>query len=171
MRKLSEDNMILVSLTAFLALLLVLSFKYVPKARLMPLVVGVPTLALVVFCLLVNLVPGFSKRYRRVAEQDVFDLGEIRKKLAPAARKKRSPAEIRRKEMNMIWWLVGLMAAILLLGYLIAIPGFVFLFLKVRSGERWLTTILVTAATWICVYGVFVVLLKLPIYKGILFGA
>lgn len=170
MRKFSEDNLILLALTVFLILLLLLSFEYAPKARLMPLVVGIPTLALVVIHLLINVVPSLSEKYRKVREHDIFDLGEIKKKPAPPPGERKSPAEIGKKEVNIVWWLIGLMGAICVVGYLIAIPAFCFLFLKIRSGERWLAAIIVTAATWVFVYGVFVIVLKLQIYKGFLFG-
>jgi hypothetical protein len=171
MKNLLEDNIILITLAIFLIVFLLLCFQFVPKARLLPLTVGVPTLALVLFRLIANLVPGLSEKYQTIREHDIFDLGEIKRKLASTSHAEKQAADSKHKnEMNVIGWLIGLILAIWLVGFLISIPAFVLLFLKFRSGEKWVSTLCVTFGTWLFIYGVFVVALKLPLYSGILLG-
>ena len=61
-----------------------------------------------------------------------------------------------------IWaWLWGLFFAIHLIGFPIALPLFVFLYVKLYGGS-WLTTIILTAATWGFLYGIYDYLLNVP---------
>jgi len=61
-----------------------------------------------------------------------------------------------------IWaWLWGLFFAIHLIGFPIALPLFVFLYVKLYGGA-WLTTIILTAVTWGFLYGIYDYLLSVP---------
>lgn len=67
-----------------------------------------------------------------------------------------------------IGWIVGLFAAIVLLGFPIAIPLFVFLFLKVQGREGWLLSIVFAAVIWAIFYGLFDRMLHLPFPQGLI---
>lgn len=61
-----------------------------------------------------------------------------------------------------IWaWLCGLFAAIHLIGFPIALPLFVFLYVKLYGGG-WATACVLTAVTWGFLYGVFETILHVP---------
>jgi len=61
-----------------------------------------------------------------------------------------------------IWaWLWGLFFAIHLIGFPIALPLFVFLYVKLYGGS-WLTTIILTAVTWGFLYGIYDYVLSVP---------
>ena len=61
-----------------------------------------------------------------------------------------------------IWaWLWGLFFAIHLIGFPIALPLFVFLYVKLYGGS-WLTAVLLTAITWGFLYGIYDNLLSVP---------
>jgi hypothetical protein len=61
-----------------------------------------------------------------------------------------------------IWaWLWGLFFAIHLIGFPIALPLFVFLYVKLYGGA-WLTTIILTAVTWGFLYGIYEYVLSVP---------
>ena len=61
-----------------------------------------------------------------------------------------------------IWaWLWGLFFAIHLIGFIIALPLFVFLYVKLYGG-RWLTAFILTAGTWGFLYGIFEEVLHVP---------
>jgi putative tricarboxylic transport membrane protein len=61
-----------------------------------------------------------------------------------------------------IWaWLWGLFFAIHLIGFPIALPLFVFLYVKVYGGSWW-TTILLSAGTWIVIYTIYDYVLSVP---------
>jgi hypothetical protein len=61
-----------------------------------------------------------------------------------------------------IWaWLWGLFFAIHLIGFPIALPLFVFLYVKLYGGS-WRTAVLLTAITWGFLYGIYDNLLSVP---------
>jgi hypothetical protein len=63
-------------------------------------------------------------------------------------------------------WILAFFAAIVLLGFPIAVPLFVFLYLKLQGREGWLLSIVMTAAVWGVFYGLFDLLLHLPFPAG-----
>jgi hypothetical protein len=61
-----------------------------------------------------------------------------------------------------IWaWLWGLFFAIHLIGFPIALPLFVFLYIKLYGGG-WPTAVILTAVTWGFLYGIYDYLLNVP---------
>ena len=74
-----------------------------------------------------------------------------------------------RRTVVAIGWMLGFFAAIVLLGFPIAVPLFMVLYLKMQGREAWLLTIAMTLAVWGVFYGLFVYLLHLPFPSGWLF--
>ena len=66
-------------------------------------------------------------------------------------------------------WLGGYALAIYLLGFVIATPAFVLSYLKLH-GTGWLKTIIITVVTTAFVYGVFELILRITLYRGLLFS-
>ena len=66
-------------------------------------------------------------------------------------------------------WMAALAAGIYLVGFLIAVPLFVVAYLKLNS-RRWLISIGMAAAVAIFIYGIFVVVLRVDLYPGLVFG-
>lgn len=63
-------------------------------------------------------------------------------------------------------WILGFFAAIVLLGFPIAVPLFVLLYLKIQGREGWGLSSLFTLAVWALFYGLFDRLLHLPFPDG-----
>jgi hypothetical protein len=124
------------------------------KAALFPLVIGIP-----VFCLAAAealwLLLGRTERGETKDFQFSHELPEreVLKRTAVAAA-----------------WILGFFAAIVLLGFPLAVPLFVFLYLKLQGKERWLFSAVFTAAVWLFFYGLFDRLLHLPFPAGWLTG-
>jgi len=55
---------------------------------------------------------------------------------------------------------------IVLFGFPITIPLFMFLYLKVEGKEGWVTTLELTVGVWACFYFLFIWLLKTPFPEG-----
>ena len=66
-------------------------------------------------------------------------------------------------------WILAFFAAIVLLGFPVAVPLFVFLYLRLKGRESWVVSIVMTAAVWGVFYGLFDLLLHLPFPAGWLF--
>jgi hypothetical protein len=63
-------------------------------------------------------------------------------------------------------WIVGFFLLILLLGFPVAAPLMVFLFLKVQAKERWRISLLLTGVALVFFYGLFVRMLNIPFPAG-----
>jgi di/tricarboxylate transporter len=66
-------------------------------------------------------------------------------------------------------WVAGFSLVIVLLGFYIAIPVFIFSYLKWR-GRSWLVAAVFAVAVLAFIYGIFEFGLKVPLFKGIIFG-
>lgn len=65
-------------------------------------------------------------------------------------------------------WLLGFPLAIFLLGFLLAIPLFVFCYVKLR-GRSWIVSIATASTTTLLVYVIFELALKANLWNGIVF--
>jgi Tripartite tricarboxylate transporter TctB family len=74
-----------------------------------------------------------------------------------------------RRTLVAIGWMLGFFAAIVLLGFPIAVPLFMVLYLKMQGREGWALTVSMTLAVWGVFYGLFVYLLHLPFPSGWVF--
>ena len=63
-------------------------------------------------------------------------------------------------------WMLAFFAAIALLGFMVAVPLFLFLYLKLQGGEGWAMSIGLTAGVFAAFYGLFDALLHLPFPAG-----
>ena len=116
------------------------------KAKLFPLVIGIP-----LFCLAAAeaLWVLFGKSERIEQPTDAVP-----------------PELARRRGLIAAGWIVGLLVLVVLVGFPIAVPLFVFLYLKLQGREGWIFTAVFTAAVWGAFYGLFDQLLHLPFPAG-----
>jgi hypothetical protein len=118
------------------------------KAALFPLVIGIP-----LFCLAaVEALWGLFGSAPAEGEAREFQLsiGE----------------ETARRTAVAVGWILAFFAAIVLLGFPIAVPLFVLLYLKLQGREGWVLSIVMTLAVWGVFYGLFDQLLHLPFPAG-----
>jgi len=120
------------------------------KAKLFPMVIGIP-----LFCLAAAEVAWIL--LAKVAEEKMPE-DEVPPELA------------RRRSLLAAAWILGFLAAVVLLGFPIAVPLFVLLYLKLQGRERWGISIAITLGTWALFYGLFDRLLHLPFPAGWLFS-
>jgi hypothetical protein len=73
---------------------------------------------------------------------------------------------VRRRSLIGVGWILGLLASVALFGFPIAVPLFVFLYLKLQGREGWIFSAVFTAAVWGAFYGLFDLLLHLPFPAG-----
>lgn len=124
------------------------------KAKLFPLVIGIP-----LFCLAAAEVLWVLFGKQPASRASDFKLSE------------HLPSEVvLRRTLLAASWAVGFFLLILLVGFLVAVPLLVFLYLKLQGKESVLFTSVFTAAVWGCFYGLFDLLLHLPFPPGWLFA-
>jgi hypothetical protein len=63
-------------------------------------------------------------------------------------------------------WIVGFVALVWLVGFPIAVPVFMGLYLLLQSGTSWWLGVGLTASAWAFFYGVFQWALRLPFESG-----
>lgn len=122
------------------------------KAALFPLVIGIPIFCLAGAELLLGLFrPDTEGRGRAV---DFQLSGHL-------------PAELALKRTLAIFgWILGFFFAILLVGFPVAVPLFVFCYLKAQGREGWVRSAILTLLAWAFFYGLFIHLLHLPFPAG-----
>jgi hypothetical protein len=74
--------------------------------------------------------------------------------------------DVTRRSATAAAWIVGFFAAIVLFGFPVAVPLFVFLYLKLQANEGWILSAAITAGVWAFFYGLFDRLLHLPFPAG-----
>ena len=75
----------------------------------------------------------------------------------------------RRRLITALGWLVGFFVTIYVMGYLIAIPAFAFSYVKVQ-GRSWLKSAVFAILLLAVLYAMFVLGLKVRLYKGLIFS-
>lgn len=80
------------------------------------------------------------------------------------------PALARKRTIAIIIWTLGFLLLTLLVGFPLAVPIFVFAYLKIAGGESWTLTIVLTVVSWVFMEGLFNRFLHIPFSDGLIFG-
>lgn len=77
-----------------------------------------------------------------------------------------APVIVRRRTLEMVAWIVGIMASIVLLGFELGAALMSLLFLRLRGHESWRLTLGVALATYLFFYVIFDRALSIPLPNG-----
>ena len=116
------------------------ALRWPPKAALFPLTMGIPLLVLAL-------------------AQTLIELRDPPPPAAPAAR---------RRTFAVFAWMASFIVLVLLAGFPIAVPIFVFSYLVMESRERWGLSIALAAAAWGVFHLLFERLLHFPFEAGLI---
>lgn len=121
------------------------------KASLFPFVIGVPLflLAAAEFCL-----TALGRVATDVQAADLVLSQDVDRSVA------------RRRTVATFGWLLGVTLLIIAVGFSLAIPIFVLLYLRIHASEGWARSLTLAVVAWVFVYGLFVRLLDLPFSEG-----
>lgn len=149
-------------LAVFLAVLIVTSFSYQETARLIPLLIGVPTLLLVLVLLAADAVPNFGKALA-FTQRTGIAMGDTERKnvaqiTAVAVEEHSEGFTVR--SWRLFGWLAFLALLLHYVSYVISIPLFVLLFMIIEAKERWLIAILTSIGMALFVLVLFRLLLR-----------
>ncbi len=75
-------------------------------------------------------------------------------------------AQVLRRTLLAAGWILGFFALILLLGFKVAVPLFVLLYLRLQGREGWVLSLAFAFGLWAFFYGLFDYLLHLPFPAG-----
>jgi hypothetical protein len=122
------------------------------KAALFPRVLGVPLFVLAVVEMILCL-SGAGKERKGYAVD--FELATDVE-----------PGIARQRTLSLFGWTLGFFVLIVLVGFPLAVPLFVFSYLKLAGREGWMLTLLLTGFSWLFMEGLFDRLLHLPFPEG-----
>jgi len=155
------------ALLIFLLVFLGLALSYGPKERLIPLGVLVPCIVLAVILLLGEKYPKLIKRFDLKSNM----LAQQHFKKPTDTENTTKPAGKDNHVLSICLWSTGFLLLVFICGFLIAIPIYLLLFLKLYGEIRWMKAAAVALITWGAVYIFFEILLSEELFRGILFRA
>ncbi|MBM3285516.1 MAG: hypothetical protein FJY81_06550 [Candidatus Aminicenantes bacterium] len=150
------------ALFVFVLVVILTSFSYEPRARLVPLLAGLGTLALTAAVLVNELRPV------PFIEKLSFDLTKNYRPQEPAFRAAKTVTAAR--FYAFLGWLFGFFLSIFLFGFSISIALFTLAFLKVEGRRTWLEALLTAAIVSVLVFITIEFAMGLSLFKGWLFG-
>ncbi len=146
----------------FILIVILTAFRYEPRARLVPLLVGLGTLILVATVLVNELRPI------PLAQKLSFDLTKNYRSQEPAVRSERVVAA--RRLFVFLGWLFGFFLSIFLFGFYISIALFTLAFLKIEGKAGWIKALLTAGIVSLIVFITIEFAMGLSLFKGWLFG-
>lgn len=120
------------------------------KAAFMPLLIGIPGAILCLWQLILDL--------RRTPE-------------AAKPKDAGGEADEGKSELEVFLWLAGFSVALIGFGFLVGGPIIVFAFVRFSSGESTVNALVAAAGTFTVIWGVFIWLLELPLFQGLVLEA
>jgi len=162
----TEEKVLTFFLLGIVCFMMVLTFGYRPGSRLVPQVIGFCTLALMIILCMMVISPKFASWYQKV--EGTSPLIGMSKELIESG-KKVEQKDMKKREISVVGWVLFLMAVTYILGFLVAIPLFLFLFLKLWAKEGWVLSLCMSGTVLGVVFFVFVYILQLPLHEGIVF--
>ena len=154
-------------LVVFLAVIVVMSFDYNERARLIPLVIGIPSLAMMVMLFVADAFPSIGSRMSFVRSKgmaiDSASAQSAREEavhLMQSNSKKEDEPGFSFRTCRVFAWLLFLTLLLLYVNYVYSIPLFIVLFMVLEAREKIVTSILTAAGMGIFVYILFGVLLQ-----------
>lgn len=167
------DRTFTISLLVFVGLMLAVTPQYRDDSQLFPLVIGVPTFALLTFLLALQMSTKLRERVDRLSTSNLFtmenQLRDIGGREPAEAPNEGDDLERRKRAAIVSLWTLVLFALIIIVGILPGILAFMLAFYRLRARQDWLRTIAYSGIVWLFIVLIFDVVLNTPLYNG-LFG-
>lgn len=159
----TEQNILTIGLLVLALIFLFTSFSYSHLGRRMALFFGIPVTALLIWILIAD---NFLKSSGTHLKAKFFE-STVREQNDKVEKVKAEEKKVKTSEPKSEWQVLLFIGMFFVLIYffqfLVAIPIFTFLYLKLFSKESWLMSIGLTVALWLTVYFGFVKALGLQI--------
>jgi len=159
----------------FLLIIVFVSFGFIYfgqgfpfRSKVIPFLVALFVLFLAIIQILLEIVPKFRKKniskIELFAEQVSMKQEKIKEEKGGVAKNKNKEKEL----FNIFKWILLLTLGIYLLGFLVALPIFIFLFYFIECGYWWAKALGITFIFWMIIYLVFELFLRAELYRGII---
>jgi hypothetical protein len=153
----TEEKGFMIIVLAVLVGMTVFSLNYSSGSRMLPLVSGIFCSVLLAFLIAMVFSPKLATWYKRIERKAGAD------EAAPLT------SSERKKEMRIFLWFIGGTLLVYLIGFIAAIPLFLFLFLRFSARESWTMSVLLPAIVTAVIYVTFVAVLRVPLEGGVFF--
>lgn len=140
-------------------------FSYVPTARYIPLLIGIPALILQVWVILQERSSSRSGTF----DLSILDLGGGQK-LAPAQARSTHPADEGRQVIIITLWMALYFVVFVFFGAYSATFSYIVLFLLISSRTSWRLALAISAGTVVTLWVLFGLTMKYQLFEGALFG-
>ena len=163
MNQINKGKLIFAAILLVLTLCFIIaSFSYEePRARMVPLAIGIATFIMGLVSVLHEIRPiQFITRF----DMSIIDLS----KQIDSKEKPEETLDI--KLLGSIGWITGFFIVIFLLGFHIGIIAFMLAFLKVRGRIGWIKSTVTAIIVWAGIYFLFEKAMGFSLFKGVLFG-
>jgi len=154
----------------FFLMLAILSFEYNPRARSIPLGLGIIGSAMIFFQLLADAIPALRHRLRFVIQGGILEVDNDSKKIKRVAdlhKSRQAPepdqetsAHYWLQVLRLILWLVGFVGLLTLVNYLIAVAAFIILITKLEAKEGWTKSIVLAVCVDVSFFILFDLILQ-----------
>ena len=151
----NEEKIFLIFLLFIMLLMVFLSFQYSGGSQILPLASGIFSALITGFLVIMSFFPKIISFYQKFETKSVLSESVL-------------SDDEKKREISVIAWFSGCTAAIYFLGFLIGIPLFLFMFLKIWAKESWLLSLVLAAVVLGVVYFTFIYILRVPLHSGIL---
>jgi hypothetical protein len=134
-----------------------------------PFLVALFVLFLAIIQILFETVPKLKKK--KIGKIELFNTEQIKMKQEKIIEGKERVEKNESKEkklFDILKWILLLTLGIYLLGFLVTLPIFMFLFYFIKCGYRWTKALGTTFIFWIIIYLVFEVFLRAELFRGII---
>jgi hypothetical protein len=150
----NEERIFMVFLLLIMLLMVFMGFRYGAGSKILPMASGIFSGVIVAFLLIMSFSSRIRAWYQKFEKRSVLTESEL-------------SVKEKKRELSVIAWFSGCTVAIYFLGFLAAIPLFLFLFLKFWAKESWLLSLVLAAAVPVIVYFTFVYILSVPLHTGL----
>lgn len=155
-------------LVGFYIAVIIASYQYNAKARMMPLVIAFPCIIMAVIQLVSDL-RGHKKQVMSI-EDEMFHktMEKIHAEVIEEKKEKKTDREEAIALLKAAGWVLLYCLMVYLFGFLITIPLYTVIFMR-YSEDSWTVTLSTAFGLWLTVYLVFVVIAKISLYDALIF--
>jgi len=149
-----EERVFMIILLVVTLTMAVMSLKFSRGARMLPFASGIVAAAMMGFLVVMAFSPRLKSWYQKFEEKAILT------KISLSEKEKK-------RELVVAAWFIGCTFLIYFLGFMVGIPLFLFLFLKVWAKESWLMSVVLSGVVLGIVYLSFVHILQVPLHEGV----
>ena len=152
-----EEKGFMIILLIVMLTMFFMGFQFGGNAKVLPLLSGIFSAAMIGFLVFMAFSTRLSTWYQNLEAATILSEVDLN-----TAEKKR--------ELSVAAWFTGCTVLIYLFGFVVGIPLFLFLFLKIWAKESWLLSFVLSVVVLGVIFFSFVSILRVPLHEGIFFN-